>query len=101
MENISNIDDLISKFLAGDASPEEAMLLEDWKNANATNNAYYLECEKVFNLIDNQSDIEFDTELGWNKISTHQKVEEVKIVPITKAVNGIQKPVNIVYRSNK
>lgn len=84
MENISNIDDLISKFLVGEASPEEAMLLEDWKNANATNNAYYLECEKVFNLIDNQSDIEFDTELVWNKIRTYQKVEEVKIVPITK-----------------
>lgn len=84
MENISNIEDLISKFLAGDASPEEAMLLEDWKNANATNNAYYLECEKVFNLVDNQSDIESDTELAWNKINSNQTEQEVKIVPITK-----------------
>lgn len=43
-----NTDELISKYLAGEAGPEEAMELEDWKEQSADNLAYYLECEKLF-----------------------------------------------------
>lgn len=43
-----NTDELISKYLAGEADPEEAMELEDWKEQSADNLAYYLECEKLF-----------------------------------------------------
>lgn len=44
----TNTDELISKYLAGEAGPEEAMELEDWKEQSADNLAYYLECEKLF-----------------------------------------------------
>lgn len=47
MEEISR-DELISKYLAGEARPEEAMELEDWKEQSLENMAYYLECEKLF-----------------------------------------------------
>lgn len=84
MENISNIEDLISKFFAGEASPEEAMLLEDWKNADSSNQVYYLECEKVYYLVDNQ-DIFIDIDLGWNKIQSDLNEKEVKIKPLVKS----------------
>jgi transmembrane sensor len=44
----TNTDELISKYLAGEAGPEEAMELEDWKEQSDDNLAYYLECEKLF-----------------------------------------------------
>jgi transmembrane sensor len=43
-----NIDELISKYLAGEALPEEALDLEDWKELSPENLAYYTECENLF-----------------------------------------------------
>ncbi|MGV3632507.1 MAG: FecR family protein [Bacteroidota bacterium] len=39
---------LIGKFLAGEAGPEEAIRLEDWKAENPENLAYYQSCEQIF-----------------------------------------------------
>lgn len=38
---LHDIDALISKFFAGEASPEEAMLLEDWKAESEENASYF------------------------------------------------------------
>ena len=38
---LHDIDALISKFFAGEASPEEAMLLEDWKSESEENALYF------------------------------------------------------------
>jgi transmembrane sensor len=43
-----NIDELISKYLAGEANPDDALELEDWKELAPENLAYYLECENLF-----------------------------------------------------
>lgn len=43
-----NIEELISKFLAGEATPEEAILLEDWKNESSSNVALYGRFVKLF-----------------------------------------------------
>lgn len=40
------IDALIARYLNGEASPDEAMLLEDWKQSLAENNDYFLRMEK-------------------------------------------------------
>jgi len=52
MKAIHDIDALISKFLAGEASPEEAMLLEDWKMESLENETYFQQSEAVFGQID-------------------------------------------------
>ena len=37
MKTIHDIDALIGKYILGEASPEEAMLLEDWKAESPEN----------------------------------------------------------------
>lgn len=70
MNKIENIDNLISKFLSGNALPEEAMLLEDWKNENPTNKLYFLDCENIFKNNKNQSNVEnIDNYKAWVKIT--------------------------------
>lgn len=43
-----NMEELIGKFLAGEASAEEAMMLEDWKSASVANQEIYNRCVAVF-----------------------------------------------------
>lgn len=68
MANINNIDDLIGKFLTGEASPEEAMFLEDWKNESAENLNYFNNCKKIFDGPAKISNAGIDKKLAWNKI---------------------------------
>jgi len=51
MNNQEIIDALISKYLSGNALPEEAMQLEDWKEEDPNNLQYFLDSEKAFNHI--------------------------------------------------
>ncbi|MCC6685082.1 MAG: FecR domain-containing protein [Bacteroidia bacterium] len=44
------IDELITKYLAGEALPDEAMELEDWRNASAMNHDYVTEAEKIYRI---------------------------------------------------
>lgn len=41
---------LLSKFLSGEATPEEAMLVNDWIAASEENKTYYAQAEKVWSL---------------------------------------------------
>ena len=69
MDNSDNIDSLIGKFLAGEASPEEAMQLEDWKNLSTDNLKQFKQSEKIFNLVKKQSFIStVSKENAWKKI---------------------------------
>lgn len=43
-----DIQELIAKFLAGEASPEEAIQLEDWKAASVNNKIYFDSAAKIF-----------------------------------------------------
>ena len=71
MNKTEDIDVLISKFLSGEALPEEAILLEDWKNENDSNRLYYASCEKLFGLTSkNLNDQEPDIEVAWEKVKS-------------------------------
>lgn len=70
MIHIENIDDLISKFFSGEASPEEAMLLEDWKNQHPDNLLYYSNSEQVFFLLAGEK--------GTQEITTQSALEKIK-----------------------
>ncbi|MBP7497580.1 MAG: FecR family protein [Bacteroidales bacterium] len=68
MIRIDNIDELISKFLSGEASPDEAMLLEDWKADNDSNLTYYNNCAKIFELTGRiQDNSVINSNEAWNK----------------------------------
>ena len=84
MIKIENIDELISKFFSGEASPEEAMLLEDWKNDHPDNLLHYTHSEKMFALIQNEKTVvEPDSRIAWKKVKN--KIETpVKVIPINR-----------------
>jgi transmembrane sensor len=80
--NIENIDELISKFLSGEALPEEAMLLEDWKNDRPENLLYYASSEKMFTFIQGEKPSpEPDSKLAWEKVRL-KTVKAGKVVPM-------------------
>lgn len=82
MEDTAHIDTLISKFLTGEASPEEAMQLEDWKEQSTENETYYKSFEKVFVLTGNKNLQEINTDLAWKKIQASEKNKVEKVIPL-------------------
>ncbi|MES2133176.1 MAG: FecR domain-containing protein [Bacteroidota bacterium] len=81
MNNRENIDELISKFLSGEALPEEAMQLEDWKNESSDNMAYYEQYETVFALTGSYSKAaETNTQKAWEKVQ--QDISHDKVKPL-------------------
>lgn len=82
MDNPDKTDELISKFFAGEATPEEAMQLEDWKGQSPEHAALFAQSEKLFALAGKKSN-----ELKLNKAAAWKKVEqtiskEAKIIPV-------------------
>ena len=51
-EHYNDIDTLIAKFLAGEASPEEAMQLDDWMNLSPVNRATFEQAQVADGLGD-------------------------------------------------
>lgn len=70
MIDLNNIDALISKFLSGEAEPQEALWLEDWKSQNPANLNYYNHCKNIFETINGykQTVEVIDTAVAWNKV---------------------------------
>jgi len=65
--NVSKeIEELIGKFLSGEASPEEAMLLEDWLKESPENETYFTESSKVFGIMNP----EVSVDSAWTKVSS-------------------------------
>lgn len=87
MKNIENIDELISKYLSGNAQPEEAMLLDDWRNNNPDNELYFLENEKVFNAFNHSRKTNpVNQKEAWDKIKASIQTE-ADIKPINNNKN--------------
>lgn len=70
MTDLIDIDVLISKFLSGEATPDEAILLEDWKQKDVLNQLYYTDCENAFHAVNGtESDYSsIDTVAAWKKV---------------------------------
>lgn len=79
MNNRENIDELISKFLSGEALPEEAMQLEDWKNESSDNRTYYERLEAVFALTGSYNKAtEPNIQKAWKKVQQDMSNDKVK-----------------------
>lgn len=69
------IEELIGRFLAGEASPEEAMKLEDWMKELPENEQLFHENARILGFV--QEEISLDK--AWNKVS-----EKISDTPIRK-----------------
>lgn len=81
MKNETDIDILIGKYLAGEAGPEEAMELEDWKNRSEANRLYFEQCARVFGL-NSQNLVEVNAHTAWKKMNLAAAGTEAKTVQL-------------------
>lgn len=71
-------DIIIAKFLAGEATPEEALWLNDWKNESQENNLYFEQCLRLSGL-GAMDDV--DTVKAWKQVEPMLK-EEARVIPL-------------------
>lgn len=78
--NNEHINDLIAKYLAGEATPDEAIMLDEWSSASAENLAWLNESKKAFGI----KDTKVDTAKMFSAILAQIEPEatEVKVIPL-------------------
>lgn len=84
MENIlDHIDELIGKYLAGEATADEQRAVDAWVKADAANRKYFEDMQTIFDRASSiQQWQQFDTDAAWNKVKdklhTNGKVVSIK-----------------------
>jgi len=71
--NILINDDLITKYLCGEATPEEAIQLEDWKLLSQENQLYFNNMQETFLLVSNEEWSAPDKNAAWQKFDKKSK----------------------------
>jgi transmembrane sensor len=68
-EKFKHIEDIIAKFLSGEATPDEIRTLEEWKARNKENALEYSQFVKLFNMTSMLSgEVNVNTDVAWKKI---------------------------------
>lgn len=79
MTDQEKIDIIIAKFLAGEASPEEALWLDDWKREEKDHQVYFEQCLNLSGLV---SFRDIDSSKAWKKMEPSLN-KEARIIPLT------------------
>ncbi|MFP4288405.1 MAG: FecR family protein [Bacteroidales bacterium] len=64
----NNIEELIAKYLAGETSSAEELLIEEWVKASDDNRKYFHDLRKNWRMVKTGS-LQFDHSKAWDKIS--------------------------------
>ncbi|QJB32175.1 FecR domain-containing protein [Chitinophaga oryzae] len=72
------INQLITSFLSGEASPGEAMILEDWKRARRENQELFDKISLVWHEIDGRVYDPLPEPAAWEKITTVRKQQKFR-----------------------
>ncbi len=79
---INDIDELIGKYLAGEASAEERDIVNSWCKENEANLQYFNHLRLIFDRSATvQENIDVDADAAWNKVKSRLRQQE-KIVPL-------------------
>lgn len=63
------MDDLIGKVLAGEATAEELLQVEQWARENEANKKYYDHLKTIFEKAGSANvQIQFDTDAAWKRV---------------------------------
>jgi len=69
--SVDHIDDLIGKYLAGEAATEEILFVETWAKDNEGNRKYLQQCKLIFDKSFEAKGLqEFDTDAAWIKMKS-------------------------------
>src|SRR5687768_11201503 len=72
----NHIDDLIGKYLAGEATRDESLIVETWLKQSEDNRRYFDHLKTIFQRAASITDWhQFDADAAWNKVrgQLHQK----------------------------
>lgn len=80
MDNgIEHIDDLIGKYLAGEATPQESAVLEGWMRESESNRKYVDQFRLIFDKASAVKELQrFDTDAAWNKVKSNLKKKNAR-----------------------
>ncbi|MNV08414.1 fec operon regulator FecR [compost metagenome] len=78
MKTVQDMDALIGKFLTGEASPEEAMFLEDWIAESNENKTYFEQSALAFGLVEKA----VSTDAAWTKVDAQLKQAPIRKLSI-------------------
>ena len=82
-ETFDHMDDLIGKYLAGEASEEEAVEVQTWANANEANGKYLDQFRMIFDRAATiQNDFQFDEDAAWKKLKAKIDPKKGNVAPI-------------------
>ncbi|MBX2913846.1 MAG: FecR domain-containing protein [Cyclobacteriaceae bacterium] len=77
----NDMDDVIGKVLAGEASVQEQQRLNAWIGASEANRAYYESLKTIFEkAASSDVNVTFDTDAAWNKLKA--RIEDEKTVSL-------------------
>lgn len=79
-EDINDIEDLIGKVLAGEATPSEQSRLDSWIDSSPANRKYFDQVKTVFDAAVKPVPLVFDTDSAWLKVKSKLN-EERKSIP--------------------
>lgn len=92
-----NIDDLIAKVLAGEASREEVDLLEGWMDETPDNKTYFEQTQNLFAQIDGfKVEHKVNTANAWEQLNTRISESETKVIPLFKRPNSLRIAASII-----
>ncbi|MES2559092.1 MAG: FecR domain-containing protein [Bacteroidota bacterium] len=74
-----HIDELIAKYLAGEASPEEAILLDDWKKESPEHERYFVACSETLHQTIH---LPIDTTALYKRILSRANISQPKVVTL-------------------
>ncbi len=77
----NDIDDLIGKVLAGEATEQEQQKVNAWREETPANQAYFNNFKIIFEkAAGSDVKVEFDTDAAWNKVKL--KIEKGRVLPL-------------------
>lgn len=77
----NDIDDLIGKMLAGEATEQEQQKVNAWLEETPANQTYFNNFKIIFEkATGNKSEVDFDTDAAWNKVKL--KIEKGRVLPL-------------------
>lgn len=82
MSLYNEMDDIITKYLCGEASPEEALMLEDWRNTSTFNNEYFISMQKTIQIIENTSTPNINSDNALIQVKRSIRNKQLKIYGI-------------------
>ena len=80
---INDIDELIGKYLAGEASAEERDVVNSWCGESEANLQYFNHLRLIFDRAATvQETIDVDADAAWNKVRSRLRQDEKKVVSL-------------------